>query len=70
MPGAAAEPSPGSDRSEWLHNRPGGVPPACMPPLEGMPGTVPAGRATGGHITLLLCMVGLVHVRAKAYTNA
>ena len=23
MPGAAAEPSPGSDRSEWLHNRPG-----------------------------------------------
>ena len=48
----------------------GCVPPACMPPLEGMPGTVPAGRATGGHITLLLCMVGLVHVHAKPYTNA
>ena len=26
--------------------------------------------ATGGHITLLLCMVGLVHVHSRAYTSA
>ena len=53
-----------------LHRRRGYVAAVAARCVAAADGPLACPDGTGGHIILLLCMVGVVHVHAKAYTNA